>query len=290
MKEDNKSNWAEWAIKHRQIVYFFSVLVLVMGIFSFKTLGRSEDPSFTVKQMVVSAAWPGASAKDVEMHLTNTLEKQIQNVPQIDKITSYSRPGTCVITVYLKDEVPSSQVRQRWLELRNMVNDIKKDLPDGVYGPYYNDRFDDVYGNIYALTGDGYSYEDMRKYAEEIKLDFFGIPDVKKVELVGVQPEKVYIQMDTDKLAQLGLDINSLAEIIKAQTAITPSGMVEADKSNTYLRLTGSPDSLQNIADIPINANGKVFRLGDIAQIKRGYAYIPQKAPKRMRGMQQEIT
>lgn len=274
--KDNKVNWAEWAIKHRQIVYFFSVLVLVMGLFSFKTLGRSEDPSFTVKQMVVSAAWPGASAKDVEMHLTNTLEKQIQNVPQVDKITSYSRPGTCVITVHLKDEVPSDQVRQRWLELRNMVNDIKRDLPDGVYGPFYNDRFDDVYGNIYALTGDGYSYEDMRQYAEKIKLDFFGIPDVKKVELVGVQPEKIFVQMQTDKLAQLGLDINSLADIIKAQTAITPSGMLEADKSNAYLRLTGSPDSLQNIADIPINANGKVFRLGDIAQIKRDYADPPE--------------
>ena len=276
MKDESKhANWAEWAINHRQLVYFFAVLVLIMGIFSFKSLGRSEDPNFAVKQMVVSAAWPGASAKEVEMHLTNELEKQIQNLPQIDKITSYSRPGVCVITVSLKDEVTGNTVRQRWLELRNIVDDGKKNLPSGVLGPYYNDRFDDVYGNIYALTGDGFSYEDMRKYAEKIKLDFYGIQDVKKVELVGVQPEKIFVQMHTDKLAQLGLDINSIAGTIKAQTAVNASGMVEADTANSYLRITGSPDSVENIAAIPINANGKVFRLGDIATITRGYADPP---------------
>lgn len=276
MKDESKhANWAEWAINHRQLVYFFAVLVLIMGIFSFKSLGRSEDPNFAVKQMVVSAAWPGASAKEIEMHLTNELEKQIQNLPQIDKITSYSRPGVCVITVSLKDEVTGNTVRQRWLELRNIVDDGKKNLPSGVLGPYYNDRFDDVYGNIYALTGDGFSYEDMRKYAEKIKLDFYGIQDVKKVELVGVQPEKIFVQMQTDKLAQLGLDINSIATTIKAQTAVNASGMVEADTANSYLRITGSPDSVENIAAIPINANGKVFRLGDIATITRGYADPP---------------
>ena len=276
MKDESKhANWAEWAINHRQLVYFFAVLVLIMGLFSFKSLGRSEDPSFAVKQMVVSAAWPGASAKEVEMHLTNELEKQIQNLPQIDKITSYSRPGVCVITVSLKDEVTGNTVRQRWLELRNIVDDGKKKLPSGVLGPYYNDRFDDVYGNIYALTGDGFSYEDMRKYAEKIKLDFYGIQDVKKVELVGVQPEKIFVQMQTAKLAQLGLDINSIATTIKAQTAVNASGMVEADTANSYLRITGNPDSVENIAAIPINANGKVFRLGDIATITRGYADPP---------------
>ncbi|MDO4921288.1 MAG: efflux RND transporter permease subunit [Phascolarctobacterium sp.] len=270
-----QTNWAAWSIEHRQLVYFFAFLVLVMGLFAFKSLGRSEDPSFAVKQMVVSAAWPGASAKDVEMHLTNTIEKEIQNLPQIDKITSYSRPGSCVITVTLKDEVTGNMVRQRWLELRNMVGDAQSKLPTGSYGPYYNDRFDDVYGNIYALTGDGYSYEDMRRYAEKIKLDFFAVPDVKKVELVGVQPEKIYVQMQADKLARLGLDLETIAATVKAQTAVTPSGMVETDTANAYLRISGSPSSVENIAAIPINANGKVFRLGDIAQISRGYADPP---------------
>lgn len=272
------ANWATWSIEHKQLVYFFAFLVLVMGLFSFKTLGRSEDPSFAVKQMVISAAWPGASAKEVEQHLTNTIEKEVQNLPQIDHITSYSRPGTSVITVALRDDVTGNLVRQRWLELRNIVNDAKDKLPTGTYGPYFNDRFDDVYGNVYALTGtqNGFTYEDLRQYAEKIKLDFYGVPDVKKVELEGVQPEKIFVQMDTDKLARLGLDLNSIAAMVKAQTSMNASGMVETDTANAYLRITGNPDSVEQIASLPINANGKVFRLGDIAKVTRSYADPPE--------------
>lgn len=275
-KASRKANWAAWSIEHKGLVYFFAFLVLVMGIFSFNSLGRSEDPAFAMKQMVISAAWPGASAREVEEHLTNAIEKEVQKLPQIDKITSYSRPGTCVITVTLKDEVSGNTVRQRWLELRNIVDDGRSSLPGGAYGPYYNDRFDDVYGNIYALTGDGYSYEDMRRYAEKIKLSFYAIKDVMKVELVGVQPEKIFVQMETEKLAQLGLDINSVAAVIKAQTLVTPAGMVETDVANAYLRLSGNAGSVAEIAGIPINANGKVFRLGDIAKIHRAYADPPE--------------
>ena len=277
-QQERKTNWATWSIEHKQLVYFLAFLVLVMGLFSFKTLGRSEDPNFAVKQMVISAAWPGASAKEVEQHLTNTIEKEVQNLPQIDHITSYSRPGTSVITVSLRDEVTGNLVRQRWLELRNIVNDAKDKLPTGTYGPYFNDRFDDVYGNVYALTGtqNGFTYEDLRQYAEKIKLDFYGVPDVKKVELVGVQPEKIFVQMDTDKLARLGLDLNSIAAMVKAQTSMNASGMVETDTANAYLRITGIPDSVEHIASLPINANGKVFRLGDIAKVTRGYADPPE--------------
>lgn len=277
-QQERKTNWATWSIEHKQLVYFLAFLVLVMGLFSFKTLGRSEDPSFAVKQMVISAAWPGASAKEVEQHLTNTIEKEVQNLPQIDHITSYSRPGTSVITVALRDDVTGNLVRQRWLELRNIVNDAKDKLPTGTYGPYFNDRFDDVYGNVYALTGtqNGFTYEDLRQYAEKIKLDFYGVPDVKKVELVGVQPEKIFVQMDTDKLARLGLDLNSIAAMVKAQTSMNASGMVETDTANAYLRITGNPDSVEQIASLPINANGKVFRLGDIAKVTRSYADPPE--------------
>lgn len=277
-QQERKTNWATWSIEHKQLVYFLAFLVLVMGLFSFKSLGRSEDPNFAVKQMVISAAWPGASAKEVEQHLTNTIEKEVQNLPQIDHITSYSRPGTSVITVALRDDVTGNLVRQRWLELRNIVNDAKDKLPTGTYGPYFNDRFDDVYGNVYALTGtqNGFTYEDLRQYAEKIKLDFYGVPDVKKVELVGVQPEKIFVQMDTDKLARLGLDLNSIAAMVKAQTSMNASGMVETDTANAYLRITGNPDSVEQIASLPINANGKVFRLGDIAKVTRGYADPPE--------------
>lgn len=271
-----KQNWAEWSIKHRQLVYFFAVLVFISGIFSWIAMGRSEDPTFAVRTMVISTAWPGATAKEVEMHITDKLEKQIQNVPQIDKIISYSRPGTSVIKVTAKDEVDKTLVRQRFLEIRNMVQDINKDMPPGVYGPYFNDRFDDVYGNIYALTGEGFSYEDMRKYGEAIKLQFSYIKDVKKVELLGIQPERIYIQMETEKLSQLGLDVTTLASLINAQLSVNASGMVETDKTNTYLRLTGNANSVQAIASMPINANGKLFRLGDVASIKRDYAEPPE--------------
>lgn len=271
----NSTNFASWAIDHKILVYFFAFLTLVMGLFSFKTLGRSEDPSFPVKEMVISSAWPGATAQEVEEHLTNTIEKEVQNLPQVDKITSYSRPGISVVKVALKDETPTSQVRQRWLELRNMLGDIKDDLPTGTYGPYFNDRFDDVYGNIYALTGDEFSYEDKRKFAEKIRLDFLTVPDVKKVELVGVQTEKIFIEMQTAKLAKMGLDIETLATALKAQTGMNPSGMIETGKNNAYMRVTGAPSQLENLKNLPLNANGKVFHLGDIANLRRGYEDPP---------------
>ena len=165
-------------------------LCLVMGIYSYNSLGRSEDPSFTIKQMVVSAAWPGATAKEVEEHLTDKIEKQLQTVPNIDRITSYSRPGTAVINVYLQDTVPVKEIKQRWLELRNIVNDGKGDLPDGALGPFFNDRFDDVYGNIYAVTSDSFSYEEMRVVAENIKDKFFDkyIYKVEFAEMLRIVP------------------------------------------------------------------------------------------------------
>ena len=276
MSSEKKSkNFAAWAIDHKILVYFFAFLTFVMGLFSFKTLGRSEDPAFPVKMMIISAAWPGATAQEVEEHLTNTIEKEAQNLPQIKFITSYSRPGVSVIKVVLKDEAPTDQTRQRWLELRNMINDIKGNLPSGTYGPYFNDRFDDVYGNIYALTGDDFSYEEKRKIAEKIRMGFLGIKDVKKVVLVGTQQEKIFLEMESAKLAQMGLDLETLAGTITAQTGISASGMLEAEKANVYLRVTGLPDKVEELRTLPVNANGKVFRLGDFANIRRAYEDPP---------------
>ena len=265
-------NLAAWSIKHRQIIYFFAVLAAVMGIYSYNALGRSEDPNFTVKEMVISSSWPGATAKEMELQVTDKIEKVIQTVPDVDFVTSYSRPGVSVVTVDIKEAIPGVEVKKRWQEVRNLVNDAKKDLPSDLYGPYYNDHFDDVYGNIYAITSDSYSYEDMRKVASDIKDQFVLVPDVKKVELVGVQPERIYIQMDNNKLSQLGLSVSSLASTIQAETNITPSGMTHDDNNNSYLRLTGLPDTVKNIENILISAQGRTFRLKDIAQIKRSYA------------------
>ena len=266
------SNWAEWAIKHKQVVYFFAVLTAVMGIYSYFILGRQEDPSFTVKQMVVSAAWPGATAKQMEMQVTDKIEKIVQTVPDVDYVTSYSRPGVSVINVYLKDSVSAETTKLRWQEVRNLVGDGRRTLPSDMYGPYFNDHFDDVYGNVYAITSDSFSYEEMRKVASKIKDQFVQVPDVKKVELLGVQPEKIYIQLDNTKLSQLGMSVDLLASVIQAETAVTPAAMKHDSQSNIYLRLTGLPDTVKNIENIPISGNGRTFRLGDVAAIRRDYA------------------
>ena len=266
------SNWAEWAIKHKQVVYFFAVLTAVMGIFSYFILGRQEDPSFTVKQMVVSAAWPGATAKQMEMQVTDKIEKIVQTVPDVDYVTSYSRPGVSVINVYLEESVSAETTKLRWQEVRNLVGDGRRTLPSDLYGPYFNDHFDDVYGNVYAITSDSFSYEEMRKVASKIKDQFVQVPDVKKVELLGVQPEKIYIQLDNTKLSQLGMSVDQLAAVIQAETAVTPAAMKHDSQSNIYLRLTGLPDTVKNIENIPLSGNGRTFRLGDVAVIKRDYA------------------
>lgn len=266
------SNWAEWSIKHKQVVYFFAALVAVMGIISYFTLGRQEDPNFAVKQMVISTSWPGATAKQMEMQVTDKIEKVAQTVPDVDYVTSYSRPGVSVVNVFLKNSATSAQMKARWQEVRNLVSDNKRYLPSDIYGPYFDDHFDDVFGNVYAITSDSFSYEEMRRVASKIKDMFVQVPDVKKVELLGVQPEKVYIQVDNTKLSELGLSVDDLARVIAAETSVTPAAMKHDDTHNTYLRLTGIPDTVRNIESLPVSGNGRVLRLGDIAVIRRGYA------------------
>ncbi len=265
-------NWASWAIKHKSIVYFFSLLIAAMGIFSYFKVGRQEDPGFTVKQMVISAAWPGATAEQMEKFVTEKLEKTAQKIPNLDYVESYSRPGVCVVNVYLKNSTPASEMRDRWVELRNLIEDSKRDLPSDLYGPYYDDHFDDVYGNVYAVTSDSYSYEEMRRVAETLKDSFTQIEDVKKVELLGVQPEKIFVEVNNDKLSELGMSVDDLAKVISAETSITATAMTHGNGYNTYLRLTGLPDAVADVAAIPIKGNGRTLRLGDIANVERGYA------------------
>jgi multidrug efflux pump len=264
-------NLTEWALKHKQLVYFFVALTFLAGIFSYQQLGRMEDPDFVIRTMIVSVAWPGASAKQVEEQVTDKIEKKLQNTPGLDYLKSYSSPGQAVIYVNLKESVNEKDVRPTWLEVRNMVNDIKGTLPQGVVGPAFNDRFDDVFGNIYALTSDGYSYEEMREKAEQIRRTLLGGNNVKKVELIGVQPEKIYIEMESSKLAQLGIDPNTIVAAVKAQSAMSPSGMIETSSDNIYLRVSGMFEDVDGLRNLPIRVNDRTFRLGDVANIKRGY-------------------
>lgn len=267
----SKLNLTEWALNHKQLVYFFIVLTFLAGIFSYRQLGRMEDPDYVIRQMIVSVAWPGASARQVEEQVTDKIEKKLQDTPGIDFLKSYSRPGQAVIYVTLKDTVKEKDVRPTWLEVRNMVNDIKPTLPQGVAGPYYNDRFDDVFGNIYALTAEGYSYEEMREKAEEIRRILLGVNNVSKVELIGVQAEKIYVEVESSKLAGLGIDPAAIIAAVKAQSAMTASGMVETTSDNVYLRVSGVFENVEGLKSLPIRVNERTFRLGDIARIERGY-------------------
>ena len=185
-------NLTEVSLKNKNLVWYFIAVIFIAGIFSYMKLGRMEDPAYTIRQMIVSVGWPGADAVQMEQQVTDKIEKKLQDTPGLDYVKSFSRAGEAAIYVTLRDDVDADKIRFTWLEVRNMVNDIKEDLPDGVYGPYYNDRFDDVYGSIYAITGDGYSYEEMRQRAEKIRRILLGIDNVSKVEIIGEQPEKIF--------------------------------------------------------------------------------------------------
>lgn len=268
-------NLTELAFRHKEFVYFTIAMIFLAGIFSYRQLGRMEDPDFVIRQMVVSVAWPGASAREVEEQVTDKIEKKLQDTPGVDYLKSFSRPGQSIIYVILKESTPEKDVRPTWMEVRNMVNDVKASFPSGVIGPFFNDRFDDVFGSIYALTGDGFSYEDLRVHAESIRRRLLGIPNVKKVQLVGVQAEKIFIEMESGKLSQMGIDPNLLIAAIKTQNAMAASGMVETSSDNVYLRVSGMFESIDNVRKIPVRAAGRTFRLGDIASVTRGFVDPP---------------
>lgn len=264
-------NLTEIALKNKDLVWYFIAIVFVAGIVSYMQLGRMEDPPFTIRQMIVSASWPGASAEQMEEQVTDKLEKKIQDTVGLDYIKSYSRAGETVIYVNLREDVDNDKVRQQWQQVRNLCEDEKVDLPQGVYGPYYNDRFDDVFGSIYAITGDGYSYEDLRKNAEKIRRLILGIPNVQKVSLLGEQTEKIYIEVENQKLAELGISPEVIADAIKTQNEMTPSGLVETKSDNVYLRITGQFKDIDAIKALPVNAGGKIIQLRDIAKIEKRY-------------------
>jgi len=264
-------NLTELAFRYKEFVYFSMAMIFLAGIFSYQQLGRMEDPDFVIRQMVVSVAWPGASAEEVEKQVTDKLEKKLQDTPGLDYLRSFSRPGQSIIYVLLKESTPEKDVRPTWMEVRNLANDVKTSLPQGVIGPFFNDRFDDVFGSIYALTGDGFNYEELREQSETIRRTLLGVPSVKKVQLIGVQPEKIFIEIESSKLAKLGIDPNLLLASIKTQNSMTPSGMIETASDNVYLRVSGMFEDVENLRNMPVRAAGKTFRLSDIAKVSRGF-------------------
>ena len=268
-------NLTELSLNHRPLVWYFIVVAVIGGICSYVALGRMEDPKFVVREMIVAAYWPGATADEMQQQVTDKLEKKLQDIPNLNNLRSETRPGAVVIYVELDDTVATSDIRTRWRDVRNYCNDVKGDLPSGVMGPFFNDTYDEVFGSIYALTGDGFSYEELRKHAEDIRRLLIDVDDVKKIELIGVQTEIVYVEIEQTKLAELGISPQTIADTLAAQNAMVPAGMVETSSDNVYLRVTGIFDDVDAIKNLPINANGRVFRLGDIAKVERKFVDPP---------------
>ena len=271
-------NLTELSLRHRALVWYFIIVFSVGGIFAYNSLGRMEDPAFTIRQMVISAAWPGASAEEMQEQVTDKLERRFQDTPGLKQIHSETRAGQTTIYVQLRDDVDASEIRPTWRDVRNFGEDVKRDLPDGVYGPFYNDRFDDVYGSVYAITGADYSDEELRSMAEAARRRILAVPSVQKVELIGVQQERVYVEIALERLAQLGIPPTAITDALAAQDAMATSGSIETASDTVQLRASGVFENIEDIRALPIAANGKVFRLDDIASVERKTVDPP--APK----------
>jgi multidrug efflux pump len=269
-------NLSEWALAHRTLVLYAMIVLAIFGVVSYSKLGQSEDPPFTFKVMVIRTGWPGATARQVEEQITDKIEKKLQEAPNVDVIQSYSKAGESLVFFRMKDSAPPSAVRDTWYEVRKKVGDIRHTLPAGITGPTFNDEFGDVYGNIYALSGDGFSYADLKKYADRIRAQLLRVPDVAKVDFFGEQDEKVFIELSNTRLATLGVDVQTIVNALATQNAIAPAGAFETPTDKIYLRTTGDFDSVEAVRETTIRANGRLFRLGDIARVQRGYADPPQ--------------
>lgn len=272
----SRFNLSLWAIEHQPLMRYLMVVLLIAGAIAFVALGQDEDPPFTFRAMVVRSYWPGATAQQMAEQVTDKIEKKLQETPYIDKVRSYSKPGESLVFVLLKDSSPPKEIPGIWYQVRKKIGDIRTSLPSGMIGPFFNDEFGDVYGVMFALSTDGFTYRELKDYAEFVRQELLKVPDVAKVDLFGVQDEKIYIEISHKKLAQLGLDVAQLAAQINAQNAIEGSGVAVLPTDNVQVRISGEFKSVKDLAALPIRANGLTYRLGDIATLSRGYIDPPR--------------
>jgi len=265
-------NLSDWALGHRSLVWYFMIAFMAAGLFSYLHLGRQEDPDFTIKTMVIQAQWPGASAEEITRQVTERIEKKLEELESLDYTKSVTVAGQTTVFVYLRDSTKASDVTPTWVRVRNMVADIKGDFPKGVIGPFFNDRFGDVFGNIYAFTSDGLSQRQLRDRVEEIRGKILTVPDVGKVDILGAQDEVIYLDFSTRKIAALGLDIRSIIASLQGQNAVTPSGVFEAGPERISVRVNGQFASEASLKAINLRVNDRFFPLTDVATITRGYA------------------
>jgi multidrug efflux pump len=266
----SKINLSEWALKHQQMVVFLLLLLSLAGVFAYGQLGQKEDPEFTVKTMVVQAYWPGASAQQMAEQVTDKLEKKLQEVAEIDYTSSYSKPGVAQIKVNLREATRPTAVADVWYQVRKKLGDIQHTLPQGVRGPYFNDEFGDTFGNLYAITGDGFGYAELHDFADAARNEFLRVADVNKVEFTGAQDEKIYVEASNAKLASLGIDPTLIASTLASTNTVDAAGTVQTASEQVRLTVSGEFDSVESIRNIGIRAGERMFRLGDIAEVKRG--------------------
>ncbi|TYP65188.1 efflux RND transporter permease subunit [Stutzerimonas stutzeri] len=275
-------NLSAWALGNRQIVVYLMLLMAVVGALSYSKLGQSEDPPFTFKAMVIQTQWPGATAEEVSQQVTERIEKKLMETGEYERIVSFSRPGESNVTFMARDSMRSEQIPDLWYQIRKKIGDIRHTLPAGVQGPFFNDEFGTTFGNIYALTGSGFDYAVLKDYADRIQLQLQRVKNVGKVELIGLQDEKIWIELSNVKLANLGVPLEAVKQALEAQNTVMSAGFVETPSDRVQLRVTGSFDTVKQIRDFPIRVAGSTFRIGDVAEVYRGFNDPP--AP-RMRYM-----
>lgn len=275
-------NLSAWALRNRQIVLFLMILLAAVGAMSYTKLGQSEDPPFTFKAMVIRTLWPGATAEEVSRQVTERIEKKLMETGEYERIVSFSRPGESQVTFMARDSMHSQAIPELWYQIRKKVADIRHTLPPEIQGPFFNDEFGTTFGNIYALTGAGFDYAVLKDYADRIQIQLQRVKDVGKVELLGLQDEKIWIELSNVKLATLGVPLQAVQQALQEQNAVSTAGFFETPSERLQLRVSGRFDTVEQIRQFPIRVGERTFRIGDVADVHRGFNDPP--AP-RMRFM-----
>ncbi|MFK7605949.1 MULTISPECIES: efflux RND transporter permease subunit [unclassified Pseudomonas] len=266
-------NLSEWALKHQSFVWYLMFMAAVAGIFSYINLGRAEDPSFAIKTMVIQAKWPGATVDETRLQITDRIEKKLEELDSLDYVQSYTRPGESTVFVFLKDTTKADAIPHIWYEVRKKIGDIRGDFPQGIQGPGFDDEFGDVYGTIFAFTGDGFTMRQLRDYVEKVRTGIRDVPNRGKIMTIGEQDETFYLDFSTRKLAALGLDQQQVLSSLQAQNAVTPAGVIEAGPERMSVRTSGQFHSVADLEAVNLRVNDRFYRLADIADISRGYVY-----------------
>ncbi|CAI8912821.1 multidrug efflux pump [Pseudomonas sp. IT-347P] len=264
-------NLSEWALKHQSFVWYLMFVALLMGVFSYFNLGREEDPSFTIKTMVIQTKWPGATQEETLKQVTDRIEKKLEELDSLDYVKSYTRPGESTVYVYLRDTTSAKDIPEIWYQVRKKIDDIRGQFPQGIQGPGFNDEFGDVYGSVYAFTADGLTMRQLRDYVEQARAEIRNVPGLGKIEMVGQQDEVIYLNFSTRKLAALGIDQRQVVDSLQSQNAVTPAGVIEAGPERISVRTSGQFASEKDLAEVNLKLNDRFYRLADIAEISRGY-------------------